>query len=130
MKNHTAALIAVIQAWVLLIHKIVARHTATPLITWGPMFAGDQERIANLNYIYNNNEVEAVQMLRMGRAPFYELVKRFRQGGLLRDNIHTSVEEQVAMFLYVLGHNQRFRVKHSTFRRSCETISRYFHQVL
>ena len=130
MSNHTAALIAVIQAWILLIHKIVVRRTATPLVTWGPMFARDQERIANLNYIYNNNEVEAVQMLRMGRAPFYELVKRFREGGLLRDSIHTSVEEQVAMFLHVLGHNQRFRVMHSTFRRSCETISRYFKQVL
>ena len=69
------------------------------------MFARDQERIANLNYVYNNNEVESVQMLQMDRTPFYELVKRFGEGGLLRDSIHTSVEEQVAMFLHVLGHN-------------------------
>ncbi|XP_071677104.1 uncharacterized protein [Lolium perenne] len=34
------------------------------------------------------------------------------------------------MFLHVVGHNQRFRVIHSTFRRSIETISRYFQQVL
>ena len=130
MGTQTAALIAVIQAWILLIHKIVVRRTATPLVTWGPMFVRDRERMANLNYIYNNNEVEAIQMLRMGRAPFYELVKRFRESGLLRDSIHTSIEEQVAMFLHTLGHNQRFRMMHSTFRRSCETISRYFHQVL
>ena len=69
-------------------------------------------------------------MLLMGRAPFYELVKRFREGGLFKDSIHTSVEEQVCMFLHVVGHNQRFRVIHNTFRRSCETISRYFKQVL
>ena len=68
------------------------------MITWGPMFARDQERIDNLNYIYNNNEVEAAQMLWMGRASFYELVKRFREGRLLRDNIHTSVEEQFPCF--------------------------------
>jgi hypothetical protein len=40
------------------------------------------------------------------------------------------VEEQVAMFLHVVGHNQRFRVMHNTFIRSIETISRYFNQVL
>ena len=34
------------------------------------------------------------------------------------------------MFLHVVGHNQRFRVIHNTFRRSMETISRYFRQVL
>ena len=69
--KQTAAIIAVIQAWILLIHKIVVRRIANPLVTWGPMFVRDQERMANLNYIYNNNEVEAVHMLRMGRAPFY-----------------------------------------------------------
>jgi hypothetical protein len=94
------------------------------------MVQRDQERIANLNHIYNCNDVEAIQMLRMRRASFYALVKTFRARGLLTDSIHTSVEEQVAMFLHVVGHNQRFRVIHSTFRRSTETISRYFQQVL
>jgi len=40
------------------------------------------------------------------------------------------MEEQVAMFLHVVGHNQRFRVIHQTFRRSVETVSRYFREVL
>jgi hypothetical protein len=40
------------------------------------------------------------------------------------------VEEQVAMFLHVVGHNQRFRVIHQTWRRSVETVSRYFKEVL
>ena len=71
LTKQTTALVAVIQAWILLIHKIVVRRTSFPMLTYGPMFARDQERIANLNYMYNNNEVEAVQMLRMGRAPFY-----------------------------------------------------------
>jgi hypothetical protein len=69
-------------------------------------------------------------MLRMRRAPFYELVKRFRERGLLQDSIHTCVEVQFAIFLHVVGHNQRFRVMHNTFKRSIETISRYFNQVL
>jgi hypothetical protein len=48
---------------------------AYPLVSCGPMLERDQERLANLNYIYNRNDVEVVQMLRMRRAPFYELVK-------------------------------------------------------
>ena len=34
------------------------------------------------------------------------------------------------MFLHVVGHHQRFRVVHQSFRRSIETVSRVFHQVL
>jgi hypothetical protein len=34
------------------------------------------------------------------------------------------------MLLHVVGHNQRFRLAHMTFRRSIETISRYFREVL
>jgi hypothetical protein len=58
------------------------------------------------------------------------VVQTFRERGLLEDNIHTSLEEQVAIFLHVVSHNQRFRMIHSTFKRSVEIISRYFKQVL
>ena len=66
----------------------------------------------------------------MKREPFTRLVHTFKSRRVLEDSIHTSVEEQVAMFLYVVCHNQRFRVVHNTFRRSMETISRYFKQVM
>lgn len=42
----------------------------------------------------------------------------------------STVEEQVAMFLHVVGHNERFRVVDLTFRRSVETISSFFRRVL
>ena len=125
-----AALISVIQAWVMFMHQRAVRRAGRPLIRYGPLFLRKQERIQNLNYIYNCNDVEALWMLRMKRAPFARLVETFRRRGLLQDSINTSVEEQVAMFLHVVGHNQRFRVIHNTFRRSMETISRYFKQVL
>ena len=70
------------------------------------MFPRDREQMANLNYMYSNNEVEAVDMLGMGRAPFAKLVATFRTRGLLKDSIHTGVEEQVAMFLHVVGHRE------------------------
>jgi hypothetical protein len=66
----------------------------------------------------------------MRRAPFSALVKTFRERGLLVDSIHTSVEEHIAMFLHDVGHNLRFRVVCNIFKRSMETISRYFQQVL
>ncbi|KAI4966003.1 hypothetical protein ZWY2020_047258 [Hordeum vulgare] len=113
-----AALISVIQAWVMFMLQRDVRRVRRPLIRYGPMFIQDQERIQNLNYIYNCNDVEAL------------LVESFRIRGLLQDNINTWVEEQVAMFLHVVGHNHRFRVIHNTFRRSLETISRYFKHVL
>jgi hypothetical protein len=34
------------------------------------------------------------------------------------------------MFLHVVGHNQRYRVVHHSFRRSIETVHMHFHQVL
>jgi len=49
---------------------------------------------------------------------------------LVLDSINASVEEKVAMFLRVVGHNQRFRVVHQSFRRSIEIVSRHFHQIL
>ncbi|XP_073363336.1 uncharacterized protein [Aegilops tauschii subsp. strangulata] len=91
----------------------------------------DHARIVNMEYIYNCNDTEALWMLRMKRAPFVRLVQMFKSRGLLEDSIHAVVEEQVVMFLHVVGHNQRlFRVIHKTFKRSMETIIRYFMQVL
>ena len=49
---------------------------------------------------------------------------------MLKDSIHADIEEQVTMFLHVVGHNQRFRVIDMTFRRSVETISWFFQGVL
>jgi hypothetical protein len=42
--------------------------------------------------------------LRMRRAPFFKLVNLLRERSLLQDSIHCTIEEQVAMFLHVVGH--------------------------
>jgi hypothetical protein len=67
----------------------------------------------NLNYIYNNGDVESVNMPKMKKATFNQLVNTLRSSQLLKDSIHTCIEEKVAMFLHV-GHNQRLRVILST----------------
>jgi hypothetical protein len=80
--------------------------------------------------MYNYNDTECVAMLCMRRVPFFSLCKRLRSRGLILETVGCPVEEQVAMFLHVVGHNQRFRVVHQNFRRSIEHVSRIFHQVL
>jgi hypothetical protein len=42
------------------------------------MFECDGERMNNLNYIYNNNDVGDIQMLVMKRVSFNTLVNTFR----------------------------------------------------
>jgi len=64
------------------------------------------------------------------KSPFFSLCNLLRNRGLVPETVGCPVEEQVAMFLHVVGHNQRFRVVHQSFRRSIETVSRVFHQVL
>ncbi|XP_062075405.1 protein ALP1-like [Humulus lupulus] len=43
---------------------------------------------------------------------------------------YLSVEEQVAMFLFVIGHNERHRVVAERFQHSISTTSHYFRKVL
>lgn len=123
-----AALVTAIYAF--LVSTLAMAFDQTPRLTYGPMSQRDQERQIYLNRIYNSTDTECVDMLRMRRAPFFELCNLLRTRHLLSDSIHSSVEEQVAMFLHVVGHNQRFRVVHQSFVRSIETVSRYFREVL
>lgn len=127
LKLRASALVVAISCWMF---ACLTRRLFHPRVTYGPMFQRDIERQANLRFIYESDDIQCVELLRMSKVPFFELCGLFRSRHLLRDSIHSSVEEQVAMFLHVVGHNQRFRVLKFTFRRSTETISRYFHEVL
>jgi hypothetical protein len=90
----------------------------------------EQHRVRTLNHIYNFSGAECIVMLRMKRAPFFALCQTFRHRSLVTGREGVSVEEQVAMFLHVVGHNQRFRIVHQSFRRSIQTVHKHFHQVL
>ncbi|WVZ56316.1 hypothetical protein U9M48_006864 [Paspalum notatum var. saurae] len=127
-RRSTAAVVVAVATWVFIWFR--RRNLEARSVTYGPMHPRDVERQANLRFIYESDDVHCVNLLRMKRAPFFQLCDLLRARDLLSDSINASVEEQVAMFLHVVGHNQRFRVIGLTFRRSVETISRYFHQVL
>ena len=126
--DKVVAFVSVIYAYFM--SRLRVARNSQPRLTYAPMSAMDEEHEANLNKIFNCNDIECVNMLRMCRDPFFNLRNLLRDINLLRDTINCTMKEQVAMFLHVVGHNQRFRVIHQTFRRSMETVSRYFREVL
>jgi len=63
-----AALITAMYA--LLFARLRMLQSQRPQISYGPMSIRDEERQRNLNLIYNYNDIECVNMLRMRRAPF------------------------------------------------------------
>ncbi|KAL7170116.1 hypothetical protein ACSBR2_035048 [Camellia fascicularis] len=66
----------------------------------------------------------------MSKDAFVRLVSMLKRTQFLRDNPQSKVEEQVAKFLHIIGHNLRNRTIKFFYRRSGETVSRHFHQVL
>jgi hypothetical protein len=87
----------------------------------------EQHKQRILSLIYHSTDVECISMLRMRKAPFFALCTISRERQLDNDREGVSVEEQIAMFLHVVGHNQRFRVVHNSFRRFIQTIHKHFH---
>ena len=64
-----AAFIAVVYAF--FISRVRLAQRSRPRITYAPMSAMDKEQQANLDIIYNCNDIECVAMLRMRRAAFF-----------------------------------------------------------
>ena len=102
-------------------------HIERPIIQsrWHYRDQVRRELIAQLEAHYNSHPV-----IRMSYDAFTRLVAILRGRGLLRDNQYSFVEEQVAKFLHTLSGQARTRSESFFFRRSTETVSRHFHQVL
>ncbi|KAL5844357.1 hypothetical protein ACOSQ4_010315 [Xanthoceras sorbifolium] len=66
----------------------------------------------------------------MDRRTFAILCELLRNTRRLKTNGLVSIEEQVSIFLHVLAHHVKNRTIRNRFRRSGETISRYFNSVL
>ncbi|XLT02900.1 hypothetical protein HN51_052251, partial [Arachis hypogaea] len=69
-------------------------------------------------------------VIRMGPEAFRQLCQKLRETGRVKNSIRSTVEEQVAKFLHIIGHNVKTRTMSFFFHRSGETISRHFHNVL
>ena len=69
-------------------------------------------------------------IIRMRPKAFIKLCERIRATGLVKDAYRSTVEEQVAKFLHIIGHNVKNRSVSLFFHQSGETVSRHFHNVL
>ncbi|XP_071912865.1 uncharacterized protein [Coffea arabica] len=80
--------------------------------------------------VLNGQDDLCREMFRMDKHVFHKLCGIFRQRGMLRDTAGVMIEEQFAIFLNIVGHNERNRVIQERFQHSGETISRHFNNVL
>ena len=70
------------------------------------------------------------EVLQMPLSTFEALCQWFKKENLLSASKKISVEEQVAMFLAIVGHGNSNRQVQERFQHSGETVFRYFHKVL
>lgn len=83
-----------------------------------------------MNEVLNGHGDLCREMLRMDKHVFLKLSDTLRERNILRDTPGVNIEEQLAIFLNVVGHNERNRVIQERFQHSGETISRHFNNVL
>lgn len=80
--------------------------------------------------VLKGHEIRCYESFRMKKSVFRKLCDVLKEKEWLENSRYVTVEEQVAMFLYVLSHNQRHRVVAERYQHSLETTSHYFHKVL
>ncbi|XP_022635987.1 protein ALP1-like [Vigna radiata var. radiata] len=88
----------------------------------------DRRREKLMSYLGHTNWCRDI--IRMDPETFINLCERLRSTGLVKDNIRSTVEQQVAQFLHIIGHNVKNRSVAFFFHRSGSTVSRHFHNVL
>lgn len=79
-----------------------------------------------LQHIICNGDEAGIHMLCMYQTKFFNLCNIFRRRILLEDIEHVLVEEQPAMFLHTLGHNQHTWMIGITYPCFGETVSCFF----
>ncbi|PPS20433.1 hypothetical protein GOBAR_AA00163 [Gossypium barbadense] len=63
------------------------------------------------------------EMLRMDKHVFHKLCYTLRHRGMLRDTAGVMIEEQLAIFLNIVGHNERNRVIQERFQHSGNQVA-------
>ena len=83
-----------------------------------------------VDQVLNGTNEACMENFRMDKHVFYKLCDIFQTRGLLKHTSRIKIEEQLAIFMYIIGHNLRTRAVQELFKYSGETISRHFNNVL
>ncbi|XP_019055133.1 PREDICTED: putative nuclease HARBI1 [Nelumbo nucifera] len=95
-----------------------------------PSRSSSLNRSEFMDEVLNDNDDRCREMFRMDKHVFFKLCDILRRRDLLHDTAGVRIEEQLAIFLNIIGHNERNRVIQERFQHSGETISRHFNNVL
>ncbi|KAL5142855.1 hypothetical protein HKD37_09G025955 [Glycine soja] len=83
-----------------------------------------------IDEVLNGQNECCLDNFRMDKHVFYKLCDILQAKGLLRHTNRIKIEEQLGIFMFIIGHNLRTRAVQELFRYSGETISRHFNNVL
>ncbi|KAL8504609.1 hypothetical protein ACS0TY_015971 [Phlomoides rotata] len=88
------------------------------------------DQVRNLRDLVEVSDDDCKNMLRMDRGAFNRFCHILISVGGLKNSKHVVAREKVAMFLYILAHHTKNRAIKFQFKRSGQTVSKYFHMVL
>jgi hypothetical protein len=80
--------------------------------------------------LYHGSNIYCYDILRLTKRSFSELCSILQEKSGLYDTLNVLVEEKLAIFLFIVGHNTKMRLVRSTYGWSLEPISRHFNEVL
>ena len=88
----------------------------------------ERRRQELMEYLVHTEQSRCI--IRMGPEAFIKLCERIRATGLVKDAYRSTMEEQVANFLHIIGNNVKNRSVSFFFHRYGETVFPHFHNVL
>ncbi|XP_049931474.1 uncharacterized protein LOC126409606 [Nymphaea colorata] len=80
--------------------------------------------------IINGHPRNCLDLMRMDRNSFITLCDMLKEKNLVEDGREISVEEQFAIFLITVGHNECNRACQNTFQHSGQTIGKYVNIII
>lgn len=83
-----------------------------------------------VDLVLSSKDEFCLENFRMDKLLFCKLCDILQTKGLLHHTSRLRIEDQVAIFLFIIGHNLRNRAVQEQFQYSGETISRHFNNVL
>ncbi|KAL8485040.1 hypothetical protein ACS0TY_027371 [Phlomoides rotata] len=97
---------------------------------WFSLLERIPTQIKNLSELVDVSDDDCKNVLRMDRLAFLRFCNVLVSDGGLKNSKHVSAKEKVAIFLFILAHHSKNRIAKFQFKRSGQTISKYFHGVL
>ncbi|KAL8534392.1 hypothetical protein ACS0TY_010420 [Phlomoides rotata] len=87
-------------------------------------------QIQNMSDLVRVSDEDCKNKLRIDRNSFYRLCDLLQNNSGLKPSKYISVYEKVVMFLSILAHHSNNRCVKFQFKRSGQTVSKQFHDVL